>query len=157
MPKEPWDPGKGATPDHLTKLNCWAVCTHASYKTTRTWENFNNRGTKMILLSDELWSIANNCKSFANGIKLIISNNLPYLGLSKILSCIMDLMVQKYRFGKERYIKQINIWEWQKKPQLGSNIWQKMAMSEKNQVEVHSLWLHNDKKNVIAKKGLTHF
>ena len=27
----------------------------------------------------------------------------------------MDLMVQKYRFGKERYIKQINdIWEWQK-------------------------------------------
>ena len=27
----------------------------------------------------------------------------------------MDLMVQKYRFSKERYIKQINdIWEWQK-------------------------------------------
>ena len=26
----------------------------------------------------------------------------------------MDLMVQKYRFGKERYIKQINICEWQK-------------------------------------------
>ena len=27
----------------------------------------------------------------------------------------MDLMVQKYRFGKERYIKQINdIQEWQK-------------------------------------------
>ena len=27
----------------------------------------------------------------------------------------MDLMVQKYRFGKERYIKQINdIWERQK-------------------------------------------
>ena len=27
----------------------------------------------------------------------------------------MDLMVQKYRFGKERYTKQINdIWEWQK-------------------------------------------
>ena len=27
----------------------------------------------------------------------------------------MDLMVQKDRFGKERYIKQINdIWEWQK-------------------------------------------
>ena len=27
----------------------------------------------------------------------------------------MDLMVQKYRFGKERYIKQINdIWEGQK-------------------------------------------
>ena len=28
---------------------------------------------------------------------------------------IMDLMVQKYRSGKEWYIKQINdIWEWQK-------------------------------------------
>ena len=27
----------------------------------------------------------------------------------------MDLMVEKYRFGKEKYIKQINdIWEWQK-------------------------------------------
>ena len=27
----------------------------------------------------------------------------------------MVLMVQKYRFGKERYIEQINdIWEWQK-------------------------------------------
>ena len=27
----------------------------------------------------------------------------------------MDLMVQKYRFGKERYIKQINdVWEGQK-------------------------------------------
>ena len=30
----------------------------------------------MILLSDELWSIANNSKSFANGTKLIIKNNL---------------------------------------------------------------------------------
>ena len=29
---------------------------------------------------------------------------------------IMNLVVQKYRFGKERHIKQINdIWEWQKK------------------------------------------
>ena len=27
----------------------------------------------------------------------------------------MDLMVQKYRFGMKRYIRQINdIWEWQK-------------------------------------------
>ena len=43
-------------------------------------ENFNNRETKMILLSDELWSsIANNSKSFANGSKSIRSN----LGLYK--------------------------------------------------------------------------
>ena len=33
----------------------------------------------------------------------------------KTFKNIMDLMIQKYRFGKERYIKQINdIWEWQK-------------------------------------------
>ena len=107
MPQEPWHPGKDAKPDHVIQLNCGEVRTHATYKATRTWENSNNQGIKMILLSDELWSIANNSKSFANGIKLIISNNLPYLGLSKTL-CIMDLMVQKYRFGKERYTKQIN-------------------------------------------------
>ena len=72
----------------------------------------------MILLSDELWSIANNSKSFANGSKLILRNNL---GLSALIftlfrtfkDIIMDLMVQKYRLGKEIYIKQINdIWEW---------------------------------------------
>ena len=72
----------------------------------------------MILLSDELWSIANNSKSFANGSKLIVRNNL---GLSALIftlfrtfkDIIMDLMVQKYRLGKEIYIKQINdIWEW---------------------------------------------
>ena len=40
----------------------------------------------------------------------------------------MDLMVLKYRFGKERYIKQINdIQEWQKKKR------QKKVVSEKNQ------------------------
>ena len=54
MPQEPRHPGKGAKPDHVVQLDCREVCTHANYKTTRTWENFNNRGTKMILLSDEL-------------------------------------------------------------------------------------------------------
>ena len=54
MPQEPRHPGKGAKPDHITHLNYGEVCTHASYKTTRTWENFNNQETKMILLSDEL-------------------------------------------------------------------------------------------------------
>ena len=76
MPQEPWHPGKGAKPDRVVQLNCGEVCTHASYKTTRTWENFNNQETKMILLSDEPWLIANNSKSFANGSKSIIRNNL---------------------------------------------------------------------------------
>ena len=60
MPQKPWHPGKGAKPDRVIQLKCREVCTHASYKTTRTWENFNNQGTKMILLSEELWLIANN-------------------------------------------------------------------------------------------------
>ena len=52
--RHPWQPGKGAKLDRVIQLNCGEVRTHASYKTTRTWENFNNRGTKMILLSDKL-------------------------------------------------------------------------------------------------------
>ena len=34
-------------------LNCGEVRTHTTYKITRTWENFNNQGIK-ILLSGEL-------------------------------------------------------------------------------------------------------
>ena len=83
MPQELWHPGKDAKLDRVIQLNCGEVRTHASYKATRTWENFNNRGTKMILLSDELWSIANNSKSFANGSKLIIRNNLGFYKHSK--------------------------------------------------------------------------
>ena len=66
MPQKPWHPGKGAKPDCTMQLNCGEVCTHANYKKNRTWGNFNIRGTKMILLSDKLWLIANNSKSFAN-------------------------------------------------------------------------------------------
>ena len=76
MPQEPWHSEKGAKLDHVIQLSCGEMHTHASYKATRTWKNFNNWGTKMILLSDELWSIANNSKSFANGSKSIIRNNL---------------------------------------------------------------------------------
>ena len=54
MPQEPRHPGKVAKPDRVTQLNCGEVRTHGSYKTTRTWENFNNGGTKLILLSDKL-------------------------------------------------------------------------------------------------------
>ena len=74
MQLEPWHPGKGAKPDRVIQLNCGEMRTHASYKTNRTWENFNNQETKMIILSDELWLIANNFKGFANGSKSMIRN-----------------------------------------------------------------------------------
>ena len=76
MPQEPWHPGKGAKLDQDIHLKCQEVRTHANYKTTRTWENFNNQGTKMILLSNKLHIIANNSKSFANKSKSKIRNNL---------------------------------------------------------------------------------
>ena len=102
MPHEPRHPGKGAKPDHVIQLNCREVYTCASYKTTRRWENFNNQGTKNILLSDEPWLIANNSKSFANRSKSI-SNNL-------------GLMI----FRSDR------------KKQWNSTVWQKKVMPEKN-------------------------
>ena len=70
MSQEPWHCGKGAKLDHVIKPICRKVRTHTSYK------NFNNQGIKMILLSDNLWSITNNSKSFANGNKSTIRNNL---------------------------------------------------------------------------------
>ena len=74
--REPWHPGKGAKSDRVIQLSCAEVPAHASYKTIRTWENFNNPGTK-IILSDKLWWIANSSKSFANESKsIIIRNNL---------------------------------------------------------------------------------
>ena len=72
MPQELSHPGKGTKLDRIIQLNCREVRTHASYKTTTTWENFNNQGTKMILLPDELELIVNNFKSFAYGSKSII-------------------------------------------------------------------------------------
>ena len=72
--------GKDAKLNHVIQLNCEEVHTHANHEATRRWENFTNWGTKMILLSDELWSIANNSKSFVNGSKSITRNNL---GLDK--------------------------------------------------------------------------
>ena len=53
MPQEPLHPEKDAKRDCIIQLNCGEVSTHASYKATRTRENFNNELTKMILLSDE--------------------------------------------------------------------------------------------------------
>ena len=74
MPQEPWHPGKGAKPDGVIQLNCRKVHTHASYKTTRTRENFSNQGTKMILLSDNPWLLANKSKGFGNKIRNIRNN-----------------------------------------------------------------------------------
>ena len=84
MPQEPWYSGMDDKPDRIIQLNCREVRTHASYKTSETWENFNNWGTKMILLSDKLWLIANNSKSFANGSNSIKRNNLGLCKHSKI-------------------------------------------------------------------------
>ena len=61
--------------------------------------------------NDPLFS--NNSKSFANRYKLIIRNNLDLCKLSEIYlrtfkNIVIDLIVQKYRFGKEKRIKQIN-------------------------------------------------
>ena len=69
MPQEPWHPGQGAKLDRVIQLKCEEVRTQASYKTTRTWENSNNQGPKVILLSHKLRLIANNSKS-------LIRNNL---------------------------------------------------------------------------------
>ena len=57
------------------------VRTHASWKRNKKWENFNSQGTKMSLLSDKLWLIANNSKSFPNGNISILRSNL---GLCKL-------------------------------------------------------------------------
>ena len=64
MPQEPRHPRKSAKPDCIIQLNFREVGTHASCKTTRTWESFNNWETKMSLLSDKLWLIPNNSKIF---------------------------------------------------------------------------------------------
>ena len=68
MPQEPLHTGKSAKPDRFIQLNCGEVGTHASLK----------QPEHGILLSDELWLIANNSKSFANGSKSIIRNNLGF-------------------------------------------------------------------------------
>ena len=95
-------------PNRRAHLESWHP---ESYKTNRTWENFNNWGTKMILLSDQVWLIANNAQRFANSSKSIINN----LSFCKHPEIYLTYNFQ-YIFGKERYIKQINdIRELQKK------------------------------------------
>ena len=42
--------GSSAKPNRVIQLNCGEMRLYASGKTTRTWESFNNCGTKMSLL-----------------------------------------------------------------------------------------------------------
>ena len=126
--------GKGDKLNCVIQLNCREVHTHASYTTARTWENFNTRGTKNNPPFRQ--TMINNSHSFANRSKSITRNNLGLCKHSEIYlfrtfkNIAMDLMVQKCRFGKERYIKQINdIQEWQKRQQNPIIRWKKV-MSE---------------------------
>ena len=70
--------------DCIIQLKCGEMRSHASFKTARTWKSFNNRGTKIFLLSEELWLIANNSKSFENGSKSVRRNNLDLCKHSEI-------------------------------------------------------------------------
>ena len=99
MPQEPWHSGKVAKPDRVIQVNCRKVYINTSYKTTRTWDKFNNQETNIILPSNELWLIASNSKSFLNGSKATTSNNLGLCQHSEIYltynlkHIVMDLMV----------------------------------------------------------------
>ena len=79
----------------------------------------------------------------------------------------MDLMVWKYIFGKERYIKQINdTRKWQKKNDGNLSFKRKRLClkrirgydpEESGKVEVGTLLIGNRKNSVIADKVLSYF
>ena len=147
MPHKPWHLGKGAKWDHIFQLNCGEVHSRASYKTARTWENFNSWGAKMILLSDKLWLIANNSKSLASRSKSIKRNdlvlwNLPYNGIKIYQDKLMI-------FGSDRK-------KWQNADVQGKkgHIWKewRFMTQGRRKVEVGTLLLGNDKNQVISSK-----
>ena len=70
--------------DILERMLNQIVLFSSSYKATWTRANFNSWGAKMILLSDELWLLDNNSKSFANRNKSLIRNSLGLFKDSKI-------------------------------------------------------------------------
>ena len=94
---------KGARPDRVIQHNCGEVRTRTNHKTTRTWENFHSRGTKMILLWDKLWLIANKSKGFAN--RSNIRNNLGNL-FRTCKNIVMDLIVWNIDLACKKYIKE---------------------------------------------------
>ena len=64
----------------------------------------------------------------------------------------IDLMVEKYRFGKASYIKQINdIWEWQKIMREFSRkrSWSRSTHGRKEE-EVGTLLLGSDKTTLLS-------
>ena len=73
MPQKPWHPGKRAKPERVLQLNCRVVRTYSSYKTTRTWENFNEQKWSSFQTTYDKELIT---KSFAERSKTIIRNNL---------------------------------------------------------------------------------
>ena len=81
------------------------------------------------------------------------------LGLCKrseiclIKNIVMDLMLSKYRFGKERYIKKLLIFGKDRK----KNSWilllgGKRPFLKRMRWKYPLIWLGNDKKNVTANK-----
>ena len=77
--------GVEATSLRFNPWRIWKETTErGGSKTTRTRENFNNRGTKISLSSDELWLIANNYKSLVSGGKSIMIKNLGLCKRSEI-------------------------------------------------------------------------
>ena len=72
----------------------------------------------------------------------------------------MDLMVWKYRFGNERYIKQVNdLHKWQKKTVEKGYVCRESGFTTqgRREVEIGTRLLGNDKNNVIVNKVLSYF
>ena len=90
MPQESWHPGKGAKPVTLSNFT-EGKCGPMQVINKQNWENFNNRGTKMLLLSDKLWLIANNPKSFVNRSKSIKNFMVPFYGWGSTASKLEPL------------------------------------------------------------------
>ena len=105
MPQEPWNAAKAAKPDCVTLLSCGEVRTRASCKITRTWDSFNHREAKMFLLSEELWLIANNSKSIANGSTSMIRSNLRLCKDSEIYLTFKNNVKDLVEFIIKIYIK----------------------------------------------------
>ena len=153
MPQQSWHPEKGAKPDHVIHLNCGEVRTHANYKTTRTWKNFNNGGTKLILLSDKLWLMANNSR-------------VLWMGVSQ---CKLSAL----KFALFRTLETLSSIWWYKNIDLArKGIWNKLMIFRSD--KKYTSWipriclkrirgkyalfsLGNNKNNVIADKVSTYF
>ena len=81
MPQEPWHPRKGAKPDRVIQSTA-GKC--ASMQVINQPEHGRTSTIDEEKWSSQLWSIANNSKSFANGSKSILRNNLGLYKLSDI-------------------------------------------------------------------------